>query len=70
MVRREIGGRDAEKKIDELYREKFDLKQLGDTKVKAQRTKDGGLEIADRAAVTKQAQDIPRSKQQERGRER
>jgi len=67
---RQQGGRDAEKKIDELYRDKYDLKQLGDVQVKAQRTKDGSLEIADRAAVKKQAQGIQRSKQPEKGRGR
>lgn len=63
-------GRDSERKIDELYRDKYDLKQLGEEPVKVQRTKDSGLEIADRAAVKKQAQGIQRSKQPEKGRGR
>lgn len=67
---RQQGGRDAEKKIDELYRDKYDLKQLGDAQVKAQRTKDGSLEPADRAEVKRQAQQKERSKQPERGRDR
>ena len=65
-------ARDAEKQIDDLYRDKYDLKQLEDTQVRAQSTKDGCLEIADRSAVKREAQEMERSKQLEkdRGRER
>lgn len=63
-LQQQQGGRDSEKKINELYRDKYDLKQLGDGQVKAQRTKDGGLELADRAAVKKQVEALRRSKQQ------
>ena len=56
-------GRDAEKEIDELYRDKYDLKELGDAQVKAKRTKDGSLELADRVAVKKQAETQQRSNQ-------
>ena len=67
---RQKGGLGTERKIDEFYRAKYDLKQLGDTQVRAQRTKDGSLELADRTSVKRQAQEIECSKQQEKGRER
>lgn len=67
---REQNSQGIESQIDELYRDKHYLKQLGDIQVRVQRTKDGDLELVDCEAVKQQAKELRRSKERERGRER
>lgn len=49
--------------LDSLYRDKHDLKQLGDREVRVKRAKDGSLEIADRRELKKQVQELQREQQ-------
>ena len=60
--------------LDSLYRDKHDLKQLGDKEIKVTKGKDGSLEIADRKELKKQVQDLQKGqtkvKDKDRGPER
>ena len=60
--------------LDSLYRDKHDLKQLGDKEIKVNRSKDGSLEVADRKELKKQVQDLQKeqtkTKDKDRGPER
>ena len=69
---REKGGKDEKKEVDELYRQKYDLKQLGDEHVQIERKPDGQTKLKAPEKVRALAKErvITQQKTQERNRGR
>lgn len=67
---REKGGKDSKKDFDELYRQKYDLKQLGDERVQIEKSPDGKQRLKQPEKVRNHAKAIQRERPQEKSRER
>ena len=53
---------EPEKKIDDLYRTKYDLKKLGDEKVEVDRAPNGTLRVKDVEKVRTRAKEVEKEK--------
>lgn len=67
---KEKGGKDEKKQVDELYRQKYDLKQLGDERVQIEKSPDGKRKLKQPEKVRVQARLVDREKGKNIGRER
>ena len=59
---RERGEKGAEKKINDLYQAKYDLKQLGDEKVEVDRAPNGVLRVKDMQKLRERAKEVEKEK--------
>lgn len=55
-------------RLDSLYRDKHDLKKLGDTEIRVEKNKDGSFEVGDRRDMKRQVRELDQKQQKERGR--
>jgi len=59
---------ESERKVDELYRTKYDLKRLGDERVEVDRAPNGAMRLKNPEKVKLRAKEIEKEKTQERAR--
>ena len=67
---REKGGKDSKKDFDELYRQRYDLKQLGDERVQIEKSPDGKQKLKQPEKVRARAQELERSQKKDKGLDR
>jgi hypothetical protein len=67
---REKGGKDSKKELDELYRQKYDLKQLGAERVQIEKSPDGKTKLKAPEKVRARARELERSQKKDKGLDR
>ena len=61
---------DPKKELDDFYRQKYDLKQLGDEQVEIEKSPEGKTKLKDRAKIRARARELERSREKDRDMDR
>ena len=67
---RQKDGKDSKKELDELYRQKYHLKQLGDEQVQIEKSQNGKTKLTNPEKVRARAKELERAQKKDRGLDR